>query len=186
MNTNFLPVLPDGSKILSFTGRLILEKGIPEAIEAVKLCNTKYGHPEIHLMVAGDGPLINECISCKTANIHLLGKLSFEQIVSLLSNSISLLLPSSYSEGFPTSVLEAVACRTYVIMTPVSGAKEILPDDSYGTVTQKRPSADDIAKEMLDILYDDKRRMEATEKAYKRLVDNFTWKNTADKLLELL
>ena len=61
-----------------------------EAIEAVKLCNTKYGHPEIHLMVAGDGPLINECISCKTANIHLLGKLSFEQIVFLLSNSISI------------------------------------------------------------------------------------------------
>ena len=186
MNTNFLPALPDGSKMLAFTGRLILEKGILEVMEAVKLCNTKYGHPEIHLMVAGDGPLMNECTSSKTDNIHLLGRLSFEQIVYLLSNSISLLLPSSYSEGFPTSVLEAVACRTYVIMTPVSGAKEILPDDSYGTVTGEKPSPDDIAKAIIDILYDDKRRIEATEKAYKRLVDNFTWKNTADKLLELL
>lgn len=174
------------SKIITFTGRLIKEKGILTLVKATLLLNTKYNRPDIHLFVAGDGSLFNELCSLRNENIHILGKLPFTKIVPLLYASNIFCLPS-YSEGFPTSILEAVACKKpYVIVTPVAGSHEILLDSSYGTILSKCiVNEEELANAILSVV-DNKDKIEtATQQAFNHLEQNFTWNKTAKKMERL-
>lgn len=174
------------SKIITFTGRLIKEKGILTLVKATLLLNTKYNRPDIHLFVAGDGPLFNELRSLRNENIHILGKLPFTKIVPLLYASNIFCLPSC-SEGFPTSILEAVACKKpYVIVTPVAGSHEILLDSSYGTILSKCiVNEEELANAILSVV-DNKDKIEtATQQAFNHLEQNFTWNKTAKKMERL-
>lgn len=63
------------------------------------------------------------------------GRIDFEQIVALLTDSDIFCLPS-FSEGFSTSILEAAACGCYILTTARGGARELLINDEYGCVIQ--------------------------------------------------
>lgn len=84
-------------------------------------------------MIAGDGPLYQELLEMSDQYTILTGQIDFEHIVKILDASDIFCLPSD-SEGFPTSVLEAVACKCFVITTYRGGAKELLIDEQYGII----------------------------------------------------
>ncbi|MGG6497871.1 UNVERIFIED_CONTAM: glycosyltransferase, partial [Bacteroidetes bacterium 56_B9] len=54
--------------------------------------------------------------------IHALGALPLEQIVQLLTQADASCLPTEYAEGFPTTLLEAAACRCPIGTTPPAGS----------------------------------------------------------------
>ena len=56
-------------------------------------------------------------------------------MTALLKETNIFCLPSD-SEGMPTSVLEAAACKCYIVTTKYGGAKELILDDSYGIVME--------------------------------------------------
>jgi glycosyltransferase involved in cell wall biosynthesis len=92
-------------------------------------------------------------------------------------------LPSD-SEGFSTSLLEAAACNNYIITTARGGAKELLPDDSYGLVIEHN-DIDSVYNALNEALDNRKKREIGISKTYKRVENNFTWKHTADKVIQL-
>ncbi len=177
--------IPNDAKIISFTGRLVHEKGIIQLIEAVKKLNNDCNHKDIHLLVAGNGPLEDECNRIKNSNIHLLGKLDFNHIVSMLMVSSIFCLPTR-SEGFTTSGLEAAATDNYIIATPVGGIVEIVLDSAYGTILSPEPAAGEIAKAILDIIDDKEKQKSACKKCYDRVMNNFTWKQTAGRVENII
>ena len=69
--------------IITYTGRLIKEKGILKLIEAFRKVKSKY--PQVKLCIAGDGDLYDSITD--EEGIYKLGRLSFEDVIGLLQLS---------------------------------------------------------------------------------------------------
>lgn len=178
--------IPSDAKIIAFTGRLIPEKGIRQLVSAVREINRageEKQRPPIWLLIAGDGPLKDELQKMADAYTIQVGQIDFEHIVKLLDASDIFCLPSD-SEGFPTSVLEAVACRCFVITTYRGGAKELIIDDSYGIIMEDN-TTESVRAHLEKVLDDDVYRTDAEDKSYDRLVRYFTWDATAEKVMQI-
>ena len=164
------------------TGRLLKEKGIYELIEAVERYNKN--HEEIYLMLAGEGEEKAYVESHRSEYVIPLGRLQFEDVIAVLDQADIFCLPS-VSEGFATSALEAAACKCYIITTERGGTKELVLDESYGTV-MKDNSVDNIYRAIEEVVANTGLRKEGQELCYKRLKDNFTWKHTTDNLERII
>ena len=114
--------------LVSFVGRLVVEKGIRPLLEAMGSLQSE----GIYLAVAGEGPLKDEIEACGLPNVHMLGRLDSPDVAALLADSDVLCLPTR-SEGFATTLLEAAACGTPCLISN-GGAKELIPSSGYGFV----------------------------------------------------
>ena len=167
----------DGCMIISFAGRLVPEKGIMELIQAVDELNQS--GTNIKLLLAGDGDLYEELTHRKLINTVLLGKLDFDHMMALYSGSDIFCLPS----GFPTTVLEAAACKCFVITTEKGGAKEFIINDEYGLII-KDNSVENIKAGIVKAM-NNAYRKQAAEKAYSRLCEKFTWEKTCERVMQV-
>ena len=172
--------IPNDVFIITFTGRLVREKGVEKLIEAFKM--VLHRHSGLHLCIAGDGELYAELRDKATENIHILGKLSFPQVINLLKQTSIYVLPTDYPEGFPTSVLEAAACKCYIITTSAGGSKELIISDRFGKILKKN-TIEEICESIVDIISDEDERLDAGRNVYDRVVEMFTWDATANKII---
>lgn len=167
--------------VIAFTGRLLPEKGIPQLIGAFKEIQKNYKNT--YLFLAGDGPLEDFVVQHKSEHLLPLGKKSFEEVIGLLSEADIFCLPS-FSEGFSTSILEAIVCKCYVVTTERGGARETFPTDDYGTVI---PNNDVVIliNALEKAMNSPEKREKAVELSYTRMKNNFTWDIVAEKVNEL-
>jgi teichuronic acid biosynthesis glycosyltransferase TuaC len=122
-----LSLNPD-TKLALFVGRLVPVKGLPDLIAAVSLARAS--SKSLDLAIIGDGPLKGELESLVRergleGSVHFIGSRGPEQVAQWLAASDVLCL-SSYSEGCPNVVLEALSCGRPVVATDVGGAPEIV------------------------------------------------------------
>ena len=163
------------SLVVAFVGRLIPEKGIYSIIEAAR--SKELIKRDISFVLAGDGPLANEVKEASSSNMYWVGRCSTEDISSLLQQVDVLCLPTR-SEGFSTVLLEASACGTPSVVTDVGGARELIPDDSYGTIIQSM-SSDEVALALCR-LFDDRSLLSLQSRNSKALVEErYSWDATA-------
>lgn len=118
--------------LVSFVGRLIPEKGIGALLEIMDGLQDR----SVYLAVAGDGPLFDQVDTSPLSNVHAVGRLNSSDTAALLMDSDLFCLPTR-SEGFSTSLLEAAACGTASLVPDVGGAREIIPNDSFGFVSER-------------------------------------------------
>jgi glycosyltransferase involved in cell wall biosynthesis len=117
----------DGQRVVTFTGRLLREKGILEFLEAAERISEN--GLSVKFVIAGWFDKNNpSCIPQevleryqKNKSIVYLGMI--HEIKELLFISDIFVLPT-YREGFPRSVLEAMSMALPVITTEVPGASE--------------------------------------------------------------
>ena len=84
--------IPDDGIVISFTGRLLKEKGIPSVLSSIEKIQKKYNN--IYLIIAGDGDLKEEIEKRKSKHIIPLGKISYQEVVRLLQETDIFCLPS--------------------------------------------------------------------------------------------
>lgn len=168
--------------VIAYTGRLVPEKGILKLISAVDILHNE-GF-KVVLLVAGDGELFHKIKQLRHPFVILLGKLKFNDVILLLKETDVFCLPTDYPEGFPTSVLEAAACKCYIVTTMNGGSKELILNHTYGTVLLENTS-ENIAKAIKQSIEDREYRDVAREKTYQRLCDKFTWEKTTQELIEI-
>lgn len=173
--------IPEDGPVIAFVGRLLEEKGVLVLCEAFSKILADY--PKAHLVMVGDGPLFAELKARQYENVILLGQISHEQVPVLLRRAEVFCLPS-FSEGMPTSVLEAIACRSFVVTTRRGGAREILTDPSYGIIMRTN-TVEELVRALRKPLREEHYRKAAAQRAYLRLRKQFTWEQTADRLLKL-
>ena len=118
----FCMPLPD--KYIVFVGRLGKVKNIPLLLKAFDGLDDK----GLHLVIVGDGPEREslEGISQQQSSrdrIHFLGSVS--NPMPIIKKSRTLVL-CSFSEGYPTVLLEAMIFNIPIVATPTEGAIEIL------------------------------------------------------------
>lgn len=173
--------IPKDAIVVTFTGRLLKEKGILTLVKAVKNLNKKY--PDLYLLIAGDGDEEDAIQKERSKQIIPLGRIPSEEIIALLKETDIFCLPSE-SEGMSTSVLEAVACRDFVITTRRGGAREMILDDNYGMIIENN-DLDTVEHALEEAVLNPGLRETAVELAYESLRRGFTWDIVADKLIAL-
>lgn len=166
--------------VVTYTGRLVKEKGIMNLMEAVKELPK-----HVVLMIAGDGEEMEHVKEMADERMIPLGRLQLDEVAALLKQTDIFCLPTDYPEGFPTSVLEAAAAGCYVITTTRGGSQELIPDDSYGIIMNDN-QPETIRKALEKALEDGDARDHAVEKTKARLKEYFTWDKTADQVHDLL
>ncbi|MFA5173568.1 MAG: glycosyltransferase family 4 protein [Candidatus Pacearchaeota archaeon] len=127
-------------KNIIFVGRLIYAKGVQDLINAFAQLENK----DLKLTIVGDGPYKKD-LEELTKKLNLNNRIIFtgeknkKEVLDLLSKS-DLFINPSYSEGLPTSVLEAGAVGLPVIATDVGGTNEVIINNITGIlINQKDP-----------------------------------------------
>lgn len=170
--------IPSSAFLVSFAGRLVPEKGILPLVEAGGMLMNE----NVHVAIAGDGPLLERLQSKRTANVHFVGRIDRQDISALLQQSDAFCLPSR-SEGFATALLEAAACKTPVITTKIGGVDELLPDPSYG-YTLPEISPETIARTIQRAQSRPDETRAKGAKMHELASSEFSWTSTAAKAVE--
>lgn len=131
--------------ILLMVGRLIVDKGVLELIEAARNIRRQYPQTRFRLLgaVGDDNPTaireaqLNEWLD--EGVVEYLGTL--QDVRPAINAADAVLLPS-YREGLPRSLLEAAAMSKPVIATDVPGCREVVVEGVSGFLCKARSAAD--------------------------------------------
>lgn len=109
-----------------FAGRLAEEKGILQLLQLFSQ-NKQY-----KLVVVGDGPLMNQVQKfSKYKNITILGQLSRERVLKILSEAIATIIPSTWYETGPFVLMESYSVGTPVICPDIGVFPEQIKDTGF-------------------------------------------------------
>lgn len=175
----------DTGKInITYTGRMIEEKGVLRLIDAFKNLNEKYDNLELSL--AGEGPILEKIIqeNKDIKNIHILGKISHDEVMKLLGRTNIFVNPSHFSEGLPTTILEAGLMKCAVVATPMGGTTEIISDDSLGYICGFETQ--EIQEKIEKLINEPEIVKDMSIKIKQKVKEQFSWDITAKKIAETI
>ena len=115
---------------VAFTGRLVEEKGVRVLLDAAALLPAGVG-----VRLLGSGRLaeeVTERVTRERLPVHLLGPGTPGDAASLLRRSQVAVLPSTWPENCPMSLLEAAALGVPVVASAVGGVPELVDDGRTG------------------------------------------------------
>ncbi|NEO74702.1 glycosyltransferase family 4 protein, partial [Moorena sp. SIO3H5] len=131
----FKPVTHKGEgKRLLFIGRLAAAKGLPILLESLVTLQKKY--PNILLTVIGDGPERKQ-LEAKTiqlglsGNVDYVGAKSQTQVREYLQQT-DIFVMSSFAEGVPVVLMEAMETGIPVVATQIAGVSELVEHQING------------------------------------------------------
>lgn len=132
-----------GTKLAVFTGRLVSVKNLPGLLDAVARVRTS-GVP-LELAMIGDGPLAGELRDRARSlqiepSVRFLGPQSPGDVARWLA-ACDVFCLSSFSEGCPNVILEALSCGRPVVATRVGGIPELVDDRCGILVPPDDPAA---------------------------------------------
>jgi glycosyltransferase involved in cell wall biosynthesis len=131
--------LPRDKPVLATVGALIPRKGQRFVVEALAAL------PEAILLIAGkgeDAAMLRDLASELgiADRVRFLGPVPHEELPILLNAADVFVLPSS-SEGLANAWVEALACGTPVVTTPIPGAQELITDPDWGRLVPRDATA---------------------------------------------
>jgi glycosyltransferase involved in cell wall biosynthesis len=141
--------------------------------EAVKIVLAEI--PEAKFLIVGDGPRkleLKELVS----KMGLENEIIFTSIrsdIPELLNFIDIFVLSSDWEGFPITILEAMASGTPIVVTDVGGNREAVINEKTGYLVEKG-SPEKLANALILLGKDTPKRIFMGENGKKRLYQHFT------------
>lgn len=160
------------TKTIVFLGWCVKKKGIEELLNAWNEINNKYSDWNLKLI----GPIkpkykeeLSEKFSFK--QVIWLGEKSNEESLKILNEASIFILPS-HTEGFPNSILEAMALGKPIIATNVGAIEEML-DENAGVIVAPQ-NKDEIRLALEKLIKDEHLRKELGKNAKRRLLENYT------------
>lgn len=175
----------DGTRIL-YVGRLIKEKGVSVLLEAVAHLPDPL-RSSIFLDIVGDGPDL-KVLQQQARMLGIESRVSFagsvpNEELPKIYQAASLFIGASDSEGQGVVYLEAMACGVPVIATNVGGVGEIIEHGVNGYLVAPRdPEA--IAKAIVELLENDSRRLQLSDKARQQVVQHYSWESVAKRFAD--
>jgi glycosyltransferase involved in cell wall biosynthesis len=171
--------IPQIAPVAAMIARFYSPKDHKTVIDAASLV------PNLHVLFVGDGE--NRQAMQEHASILGLDKrihfLGYRSDVASLLKLCDVYIHSSYNEGIPLSVAEAMACGIPVIASDVNGLNEIVKDKISGLLF-KCADAGDLADKIQLVLQDIDMKKKLKVGAFTRALD-FSLDITVDKLIAL-
>lgn len=188
INENFkIPKKNNDTVVILSVGNLFKKKGCILLIESfkdlrVKKCNCK-------LYVVGEGPErspMEDFIEKHNlgGNVVLVGDATKKQLENFYKNSDIFVL-SSYWEGFPNVLLEAMSYGLPPIATRVGGAENIIEEGVSGFLVEVG-NKDELIQSLLILLQNAEKRENIGRNARQRIINNYSLKIHIKKLKKLL
>jgi glycosyltransferase involved in cell wall biosynthesis len=181
-----------GDKLL-FSGRVVREKGLHIAVEALAaLVREGRGH-ELTLDVVGPQPdpeyassvqdLVQQYELERAVRFHT--QASRGSMPEIYRDHDVLVFPSIWEEPFSLTVLESMACGLPVVGSATGGSKEILVDEVTGLVASPGDAAS-LACQLRRILAEPRLGSVLAQRARQRICQDFTLTGTVDQIEEFL
>ena len=173
--------------IVGYVGRFEIEKGI-EALPKI-ICLTCKVKKSVNLkwILIGDGSLRQRIEN----EIKKLGLTNIVQFTGWVKNpetymaKMRLLILPSNTEGVPNVILEAMACGTPVLATPVGGIPNIIKDGETGFLL-KSNDPKHIAKRIIELLNKPDLLKKVSINAYNYVRENFSYEKTLEAWRKIL
>lgn len=167
--------LPRDAPVLACVGALIARKGQSFVIDTMPLL------PDAILLLAGQGPdeaaLKSQAERLGVADrVRFLGAVPHDRLPIVLNAADVFVLPTA-SEGLANAWVEALACGTPVVTTPIPGATELLTDPAWGAFAARDKLA--IAIEVSQLLANPPAR-----ETVSAAVAGFSWEANAAALVD--
>ncbi|MBN1230563.1 MAG: glycosyltransferase family 4 protein [Anaerolineales bacterium] len=182
----FVPVERSWSppKLLT-VGRIVYQKGLDILLESLK----KVEDLDWELNIVGDGPKYKE-IHLLAEKLGLLGHIHFllwqnKNSLKDIYQQSNLFLNPSRDEGMPNVVLEAMASGLPVVATNIAGNEELISVGETGLLVEPEDVAG-LAESLRQLIPDGKTRKTMGSNARKLVEENYTWKQVAQRNLDLL
>ena len=166
--------------VVGYVGRLSEEKGILNLLEAMKIVAELTD--DVGFLVVGDGQLrhrVQEWVGGSGDKARFAGWVSHDELPRYL-NEMKLVVLPSYTEGLPNVMLEAMACGTPVLATPVGGIPDVIRDGETGfTMENNSPQciADNVLRALnhpdLERIARDARALVEREFTFEQAVDRY-------------
>jgi len=123
--------LPSDRHVLLTVRRLVPRMGLKTLVEAMPAVVRQ--QPNVLLCIGGAGPLRGDLVRLVhklglERCVRLLGLIPAEDLPDWYRAADYFIMPSEFLEGFGLSTLEAMACGTAPLGTPVGGTAELLAD----------------------------------------------------------
>lgn len=170
---------------IGYIGRFSAEKGFENllaSIPALLSMNNK-----IQIMLVGDGPLrpkIKEYIDPQLlTRVQILGWVA-PSMVAFYLNKMRLIVVPSYTEGLPMIIIEAMACGTPVLSTPVGEIPNIIKDCKTGFILENN-SPECIAQNVIRAL-NHPNLEQITQNARALVEREFTFEKAVERYRKIL
>lgn len=162
--------LADDELAVFFVGRLSPEKNPNVFLDTAKQILIDDKRKKLKFFIVGDGPIRPEVErqmkEIGSKDIVYLGYQS--DVAKYFSAADIFVLPSSI-EGFPLSILEAMAMRVAVVASDVGAIAEVIEDGVEGFVVPPGSTPDFV--KAIELLQDEPERLEAIKKAARQKVE---------------
>jgi glycosyltransferase involved in cell wall biosynthesis len=172
--------IPDDAFVIGCTAVMRSVKGIDDLITAVASLLDEI--PKLHLLLVGSikDPQIEAAVRAFPApgRIHLTGFRSDATRLATLADAT--VMASKSREGFPKSVIEAMAQGVPAIVTAVGGMPELVGNGTAGILV-KPCEPHSIAEAIVRLFRDQKLRSELGQSGAQRIATVFNISETIDK-----
>lgn len=175
-----LGVGPD-TLLIANIGRLSPEKGQREFLQAA--CELAPRRPDIKFILVGIGPdrKMLERFVADNGLVHAVTFADYRSDMINVYNGLDLVVQSSYTEGMPNVVLEALLMEVPVIATDVGGTAEIVEHEHTGVLM--RPGSIDAIVTNIMAYLENPARHRAMARAGRRMVaERFDHSRRVEKL----
>jgi glycosyltransferase involved in cell wall biosynthesis len=172
-------------KALLYVGSLIERKGVIYLLRAMLKLRQEY--PFYKLLIVGEGHLQKELEEFVNAHhlgdrVTFLGTKSQSEVANLMRRAKVLILPST-EEGQGAVLVEAMASGTPCVGSDIGGIPNVITPQTGRLFESANPDA---LYEAVDfILNNEVFWKEASQQARTRAVENYSWDNLAEKIIEL-
>jgi glycosyltransferase involved in cell wall biosynthesis len=171
--------------MILFVGRLDYQKGVLDLVNSMAFVSRRI--PEARLVLVGKGPLQTKLMK-KVAELNLRNQVEFKGFHNrdeVLEDYLlaSVFASPSYSEGLPTTCLEAMACGDAVVATDVRGNSEVVKSGETGLLVPKNEPRL-LGDEILRLLEHPDLRERLASNARELIEEKFTWGKVTDRVLE--
>ncbi|MBI5159755.1 glycosyltransferase family 4 protein [Candidatus Micrarchaeota archaeon] len=185
--------LPNGKKIILFTGASGPWHGLQDLLNAVPLVRKKFSDVLFLLVGKIDKPDIIDSAAKLGSSVMILPAVKYDRM-NLFLNSADVLVapfnpekfPSLKKYGFywsPLKIFEYMAVGKPIVST--TAVERIVEDKKHGLLA-KHGGAESLANAMLFMLENPKKGVKMGENARKKALKEYTWEKHVEKLLKML
>lgn len=168
-----------------YIGRVEVLKDVMNLIQSIKYVKEQL--PDIQCLIYGISTDLDYSFQC----INLVKSLELNENIKFMGstkepekayNAGDIIVLCSIAEGFPYTIIEAMACKKAVVSTDVGGVREAL--EECGVLVRSR-HPHDLANAIVKLLMDKRLRDELAASSAKRITQMFTLEKSVNQYRKL-
>lgn len=179
--------LSQEKRYIFFVGRMSKVKGIEYLIKSINLLKKKY--PDLTLLLVGGGGFEDEIYRLKKLSeelnvndrVKFVGSVPNTEELRTYYNAADICVFPSLSEGFSSTVTEALACKKSVVGTKAHIGGGLLKHEKNALLAEVK-SPESLAENISMLLDNAELRDKLSSNGYDFVINNLDWKRIGDEL----